>query len=534
MNSEPLPSDVPSDQVSRRLTAVCDLMIPDVRENTGLHKYDGVVQDLSQTGVEAGLAALGSSTGHHHRHDRPDRGQRHDEAHLATFEAGLRWFFGDYQAHRRDPLLHLGGLDLACYDRAYAPEPERAAARAKHLAAWPDAIDVAVTTLDAVPGPVAAALLPAARGLVAALDDPTPGATAIAEEPVVEAARIAHTRLIAHLEGIAKTGDPECAVGSETLTKAMGAFEAIDQHRPLDLNHLANRADTERNRLAAMLAEACARLEPHLPTAEVVNGLLRDHPNIDGVITEAQAVTAEVLAFTREHRLAPWTDGECLVGPAPESRKWAVAMLSWAGPEEADAPSWYHITPPEPSWPAEEIAEWLSLFSRTTLPAITVHEVAPGHYAHSRSLRRLASPVRRQLIGGTFTEGWAHYAEEMVADEGFRGDDPRYVVGMCLEALVRVTRLACAIGLHVGTLSVADAVERFRADAYLGGAAARSEAHRGTFDITYGRYTFGKLALLDLRQRARAQWGADFSLPRLHEALLELGAPPIGLIDSIL
>jgi hypothetical protein len=271
-----------------------------------------------------------------------------------------------------------------------------------------------------------------------------------------------------------------------------------------------------------------------VPTAEVVAGLLRDHPDIDGVIAEAQAVTTEVLTFTREHELAPWTDGECLVGPAPESRKWAVAMMSWAGPEEPDAPSWYHVTPPEPDWSPEQISEWLALFSRTTLPAITVHEVAPGHYAHSRSLRRMTSPVRRQLIGGTFTEGWAHYAEEMVVEEGFRADDPRYVVGMCLEALVRATRLACAIGLHTGALSVDDATERFRVDAHLGGAAARSEAQRGTFDIGYGRYTQGKLAILELRERAKAKWGADFSLPRLHRALLELGAPPIGLIDAAL
>jgi hypothetical protein len=265
-----------------------------------------------------------------------------------------------------------------------------------------------------------------------------------------------------------------------------------------------------------------------------VTELLADHPGIDGVIEHAQAVTADTLAFTREHNLAPWTDGECLVGPAPESRRWAMAMMSWAGPEEPDAPSWYHVTPPEPSWPKDEIEDWLAVFSRTTLPAITIHEVAPGHYAHGRSLRRLTSPVRRQLIGGTFAEGWAHYAEEMVAEQGFRADDPRYLIGMCLEALVRVTRLTCSIGLHTGALTVDDATERFHRDAFLGTSAAQSEARRGTFDIGYGRYTLGKFAILDLREQARAQWGADFSLPRLHTALLELGAPPIGLITAAL
>jgi hypothetical protein len=504
-----------------RLAAVRELMIADVRENAGLHRYDGVVQDLSDPAIRTGLAALG---GHGLLPGRSD--QRQDEAHLDAFETGLRWYFGDYQGHHRDPLLHLGGLDLACYDREYAPEPERAAARERHLALWPEAIDVAVRTLDAVPAPVAEALLPAVRGLAAALDGPVP----IAAPPVIDAARTAHGRFVAHLEQVAIAGDPECAVGAKVLARSLGAFEAVE----IDLEDLADQADCERDRLRTMLVEACARLDPRRRTGEVVAGLLADHPGVDGVIAEAQQVTAEVLAFTRERELAPWTDGECLVGPAPQSRRWAMAMMSWAGPEEPDAPSWYHVTPPEPDWPAEEIAQWMAVFSRTTLPAITVHEVAPGHYAHSRSLRRLTSPVRRQLIGGTFTEGWAHYVEEMVAEQGFRADDPRYVVGMCLEALVRVTRLVCSIGLHTGHLTVDGATERFRLDAFLGDAAARSEANRGTFDIGYGRYTQGKLAILELREQARARWGADFSLPRLHSALLELGAPPIGLITAAL
>jgi hypothetical protein len=521
--------------LDRRLDAVRDLMIADVREGAGVHSYDGVIQDLSEAAVRSGLAALGTPVrpvrAHHRRNGDPagsvaDADQRQDDAHLGAFEAGLRWYFGDYQAHRRDPLLHLAGLDLACYDREYAPEPARAAARAEHVANWPAAIDVAVTTLDAVPAPVAQALLPAVHGLAAALDGPVPPAA----PDVIDAARTAHARLVAHLEAVTVSGDPDCAVGADVLAASLGAFEATD----IDLDRLAERADDERNRLLTMLAQAAARIQPELPTAEVVAGLLADHPSIEGVIEEARAVTAEVLAFTREHNLVPWTDGECLVGPAPESRRWAMAMMSWAGPEEPDAPSWYHVTPPDPDWPADEISEWLAVFSRTSLPAITVHEVAPGHYAHSRSLRRLSSPVRRQLIGGTFTEGWAHYAEEMVVEQGFRAEDPRYVIGMCLEALVRVTRLVCSIGLHTGALTVDDATERFRHDAFLGGSAARSEAQRGTFDIGYGRYTQGKFAILDLREQARAQWGADFSLPRLHTALLELGAPPIGLITAAL
>jgi hypothetical protein len=495
-----------------RLRAVCDLQVPTVREGAGLHDYDGRLQDLSPAGVRAGLRRLGG----------PPLDDAHDEAHLGAVEAGLRLLFDELAWHRRDPLVHIENMDLACYDRGYAPAEDREAARARHLASWPDAVEMALESLDAVTAPVATALLGAAEGLAAGLD-PESGETA-------RQASNAHARLVAHLRHVATHGDPDAALGGTVLARLMGVAEAVE----VDLGALAVAADRERDRLGAMLLEACARLDGSREPAELIAELLADHPDIDGVLDEARAQTAEVIAFTRERSLAPYVDGECLVGPAPPSRSWAMAMMAWAAPEERDAPSWYHVTPPDPSWPAEDIAEWLAVFSRTTLPAITAHEVAPGHFAHGRSLRRASSPVRRILHSMTFAEGWAHYVEEVFIEEGFRDGDARFTIGVCLEALVRVTRLAVAIGLHTGAMTVEEATRRFETDAYLGRSAAASEARRGTFDATYGRYTWGKLAILDLREQARSSWGADFSLPRFHAAMLELGSPPIGLLRNAL
>jgi Bacterial protein of unknown function (DUF885) len=441
-------------------------------------------------------------------------------------EDGLRWTFGQYEEHRRNPLLHISALDLSVYDREYAPAEQRAEARAAQLSAWPDAVDNAVASLDAVPAEVATALLPAASGLAAGLDP----ATDPAGSDVVLAALAAHGRFVAHLRGLAETGDPVCAIGEATLASELGSWDGVR----FDLAEVASRADAERDRLQSMLFDVCGRIDSTVTTGELVRRLLTDHPDIDGVLAEAAVVTREVIDFTQKHHLAPYTDGECLVEPAPPSRSWATAMMSWAGPEEPDAPSRYCVTPPDRDWSRHEIEEWLAVFARVTLPAITIHEVSPGHYSHGRALRRLTSPVRRQLLSGTFIEGWAHYVEEAVIDEGFRDGDPLYLVGMCLEALVRVTRLACSIGLHTGEMTVEQAAARFTKDAFLGGSAARSEARRGTFDVGYGRYTLGKLAMLDLRAQARSVWGGAFSVPRFHSAVLGLGAPPLGLLSTAL
>ncbi|NUU24746.1 MAG: DUF885 family protein, partial [Streptomycetaceae bacterium] len=368
--------------------------------------------------------------------------------------------------------------------------------------------------------PVAQALLGAARGQAASVrpEDGESGEQALA----------ALARLVAHLEAAARDGDPDPALGGAALARLMGAGEALE----VDLGRLAERADAERDRLRSMLGEACRAYDPERTPEAIVPELLADHPDADGVLAEARAQTAEVIAFSRAKRLAPYLDGECRVGPAPESMRWAMAMMSWNAPAEAEAASWYFVTPPEPDWPADEAEEWLSVFSRTTLPAITVHEVAPGHFAHGRALRRAPTPVRRVLLSSSFAEGWAHYVEEVCLEEGFRAGDPRYAIGMCLEALIRVTRLAAAIGLHTGAMDVAEATRRFTADAHLARKAAESEARRGTFDANYGCYTWGKLALMDLRDQAKAAWGTGFTLERFHTALMDLGSPPLGLIGT--
>jgi uncharacterized protein (DUF885 family) len=81
-------------------------------------------------------------------------------------------------------------------------------------------------------------------------------------------------------------------------------------------------------------------------------------------------------------------------------------------------------------------------------------------------------------------------------------------------------------------MTVTEGARRFEADTHLNGAAALSEARRATFDPTYGRYTWGKLEIMALRDRARQEWGTSFSLSRFHAAMLGLGSPPLGLLGT--
>ncbi|WP_405613923.1 DUF885 domain-containing protein [Streptomyces sp. NBC_01511] len=486
-----------------RLRAITDLSVARTRELAGLHDlYDGQVQDLSPDGVHRALSALGGEP-------YPDP---HDEAHARSAESAAAVYFGQLEQHRGNPFLHVANLDTACYDRAYAPADERRSARAAHLRRWPEAVDAAVTSLDRVPAPVARATLPAAR----ALADSAAGD---------ERARAAHARFVAHLEHAAEHGDPSAAIGGEALRLLMSSAEACE----VDLSELADRAEAERELLLGILRAAGA---PGDSVRETVRKAQADRPPADRVVEEARVLAAEAVAWAAARGLVPYGDGECLVLPAPASRRHVMAGLRPAAPGEPDAASLFHITPPDPTWPPREQEQWLSVFNRSFLAAFVVHEVAPGHHSHGRALRRARGDVRRTLMSEAFTEGWAVYAEHLALEEGFRSHDPRTAVGIALSGLQRAVRLSCAIGLHTGAMTVEDAEHRFTEDAFLEGPAALAEARRGLWDPQYGHYTWGKTAILQVRERAKSRWGAGYSPARFHSALLALGAPPLGLLDT--
>ena len=491
------------------------MQVPVIRELAGVHEYDGVVMDLSPSGRQAALKRVGPLSPGERLADR------HDESHLRATEEAARAEAGA-GVLRWNPLPHIQNLDLSCYDREYAPEPQRQRARLAHLAQWPDAVDASLESLQAVPAAAAGALTGAVRGLAAGISGVT---------DVEVAALKAHARLLGRIQDAAAVGNPDASLGAAALARLLGDAESL----PADLGRLEERADQERDRLRTRLHEACERWSPGVPPSRLIPELLRDHPDEQGIYAAARETIDEATAFVTGNDLLPPLGGSCDIGPAPPSRRWAAAMLYWTGPFEDDAPARYYVSPPDESWDAEARHEWLAVFSATMGPAVTVHEVTPGHFAHGRMLRQLVrSDVRRSLFSEAFVEGWAHYAQELMVEQGFRADDPRFAIGVYLDALVGVTGLASALGIHRGTMTVDDATARFAADAFLLGPAAGSEAARAVYDPTCGRYTWGKLEIMSLRDQARAAWGTGFSLRRFHEALLALGAPPLGTMGDAL
>jgi uncharacterized protein (DUF885 family) len=135
---------------------------------------------------------------------------------------------------------------------------------------------------------------------------------------------------------------------------------------------------------------------------------------------------------------------------------------------------------------------------------------------------------------GSNAEGWAHYAEQMMLDEGYENGDPRLRLGQLQDALLRDARYIVGISMHTGKMSFEQAIEFFQKEGYQPQSVAEVETKRGTSDPTYLVYTLGKLEIMKLRGDYQKKVGSDFSLQQFHDMFLKQGFPPIKLVRESL
>jgi uncharacterized protein (DUF885 family) len=247
---------------------------------------------------------------------------------------------------------------------------------------------------------------------------------------------------------------------------------------------------------------------------------------------------AALYTFLRDADVVPMPDAHALViAPTPPFYRWTSASLWTPGPLEARPQrASYYITDVDPSWSPERQEEHLRDLNDAVLWAISMHEALPGHFLHFEYLRTLTVPWHKAAILAplSLVEGWAHYAEHLVVEEGFARTDPIIELGQLAEALVRLARLVVGLRLHAEDLSVEQGVRFFREEALLEEVSARREAERGTFDPAYVSYALGKLMLLKLRADVKAHQGQKFHLRRFHDAFLGHGLRPFRVIRQLM
>jgi uncharacterized protein (DUF885 family) len=215
----------------------------------------------------------------------------------------------------------------------------------------------------------------------------------------------------------------------------------------------------------------------------------------------------------------------------PFARALTFASMDTPGPYEKVAKeAFFNVTLPEAKWPKERIDSFMSGFNRGTVISTAVHEVYPGHYVQFLWVPSAPSKIRKLLGCGSNAEGWAHYTEQMMLDEGYGNNSRQLRLGQLQDALLRDARYIVGISMHTGKMTFEQGVEFFVKEGYQPHAVAERETKRGTSDPTYLVYTLGKLQIMKLREDYRKKLGDKFSLEQFHDDFLKQGFPPVKLI----
>ena len=326
-----------------------------------------------------------------------------------------------------------------------------------------------------------------------------------------------------------KRSNGDFAIGEDTFRKKLAADEML----ALPLDELLAIAEKDLRKNQAAFADTARLLDPKRTPAQVLESVQANYPPASKLLSVTQSELDALGRFMSDHKLitipkaAPATVQET----PPFLRATTSASMDIPGPFETVATeAYYNMTLPDPKASAKATREFMKQWYYAAISNVSVHEVWPGHYLQFLYAKQFPSDIRKVFGAATNSEGWAHYCEQMVIDEGFHADDPRYRLAQIQDALLRNARFIVGIRLHTKGMTVAQAEDFFVTEGYQPRPVAVSESKRGTSDPTYGYYTMGKLMILKLREDYKAKMGAQYSLQKFHDTFIALGPLPLPLI----
>lgn len=513
---------------------------PDWASKEGLHEYDGGITDISSSSVSARVRDLETYLALLHRLDEGllSENRRFDRRILVSALRQEKFRLTELAIYRRNPMDALRHVDMSNYIlRNYAPAHERVEVLTAALAMVPEYLATLRSGLDeGIGAPVVEAGIEAYEGMRTFYDtELTAHVRQLADQEAFgrfNAARRAASRallsFVTHLRAVLNTSPPDFAIGATNFRWLLENGEMVD----LPIDHLERMGEQDLHRNLIKLRKLAAEVTHGSDVASLLREARRNHPGASMLTAETRRILEEVQQFVVENDLISIPSTlPCVVRETPAFMRWAFATIDLPGIfETTDDEAYYYVTPVDASWTEGQKDEWLSSFNYPLLKNMSMHEVYPGHYVHYLHFRNAMSKMSLIFGAYSFWEGWAHYAEEMMIEQGFAWNDKRVHAMQLAEALLRDCRFLCAIRMHTQGMTVAEAKLFFMEHAYLERLPAEREALRGTFDPMYLAYTLGKIQIKKLLEEYKARTKHGFTLKTFHDVLLSFGAPPVPLV----
>jgi uncharacterized protein (DUF885 family) len=529
---------------------------PTFATQMGVHDYDALLEDLSRAGIEQHIAnlkkfeirTLAIAPKGLNQMQAADREMLLSaiRSTLLSLEVIRNW--------EKDPDAYSTGAANSIYviiSRNFASPDERLRSVVAREKQFPQYFACARANLKNPPKIYTEIALEQLPGTIEFFQKDVPAAFADAQDPTTRAA-FAESNAAA----LASLRDYETWLKSDLLPRSNGDFRIgaanfskkllYDDMVATPLDRLLEIALADLHKNQAEFTRIAQQIDPAQPATAVLAQLQSMHPAPDRLLQTFRETFDGLIAFINEHHIItlPSDRRPTLQETPPFERATTTASMDTPGPfEKVATDAYFNVTLPGPHDSAEEIAGLMAGFNVGTIVSTSIHEAFPGHFTQYLWERRAPSKIRRVLSADTNVEGWAHYTEQMMLEEGYAQPgvgakdlrESRFIhLGQLQDALLRDARFVAGIQMHRGKFTLQQSREFFVKEGFQSPKIAEIETKRGTADPTYLYYTLGKLQIMKLREDLRKKQGAAFSLGKFHDDFMSQGYPPIAIVRRAL
>lgn len=516
---------------------------PSQATSDGFHQYDAQLEDYSLAAIAAETRSMGQLLAQFERF--PAEGLSAESAadrEIVIHKIHSRLLdIENIRLWEKNPNKYSSDLASSTFSimsRSFAPPEDRLKSLIARENQMPNALAQAKRNLRNPPRVYTEVALEQLPGIIGFFKNDVPAAfRAVTDRPLLEEFHASNQAVIDALsqyqrfvkETLLPHSNGDFRIGAEDYSNKLAYDEMVDT--PLDKLLEIGYRNLRQNQQA--LRETAAKIDPQRTPQQILEQLDKEHPPASALLQAFRDVLTGLRDFIVSHKIVtlPSMNLPIVEDTPPFLRALTTASMDPPGPfEQVAKEAFFNVTPPERNWTAEHVEQHMEAFNRGTIISTAVHEVYPGHYTQFLWVKRAPSKVRKLVDANTNSEGWAHYSEQMMLDQGYGNGDLKLRLGQLQDALLRDARYVVGIEMHTGHMSFAQAVDFFVKEGYQTRAIGEEETRRGASDPTYLYYTLGKLEILKLREDYRKLRGSQFSLLDFHDKFLAQGTPPIKII----
>ncbi len=520
---------------------------PDAATVLGIHKYDNLVPDFSATAIKEEISGLKSFK------------QQFDAVKPETLTAQTKidrqLILGDINSRlltleqlkfwETDPDMYSSDSSSMIYNlmtRDFAPLSERLKLVIEREKKIPVILRAGKANLKNPPKIYTEVALEQLPGIIDFFKSSVPEAfKSVSDQNLQAEFKKANDDVIAQLKDyqeflktdVLPRSNGTFAFGADVYSKKLLYDEGVST--PID--QLLSEGDAELKRLQKDFVETAKQIDPSKSPQDVFVAISSDHPTPQNLISSVSGVLSMLKNYCIDKNIVtvPKEDNLHVGETPPFMRALSFASMDSPGPFENKAKeAYYYVTLPEPNWSADRTEEHMRSFCKYDLLNTSVHEAFPGHYVQGLWNRTAPSKTTKIIGCNSNIEGWAHYTEQMMVEQGLDNNDPKLKLTMIHDALLRACRYMVGIKMHTKGMTMNEGIEYFIKEGYTEKANAERETKRGTKDATYLVYTLGKMQILALREDYKKAKGNAYTLKDFHDRFLATGCPPVSIIREVL